>query len=208
MRACSLTNLFIRIHDDTESATAARNISRKLRNIASVGSTVSSSSTRMEKSTVFPEDYKRGTRKIFDPRGKFLRVWNKIFLVACIVSLFVDPLFFYLQLVWKDQCINIGVPLEVILTIVRSISDLFYMIQIFVRFRTAYVAPSSRVFGRGELVIDSSKIATRYLRTWFFFDLMAALPLPQVRLTCDTIFFNFELKFIQSVQIVELKKIK
>ncbi|MCI91905.1 CNGC5-like protein, partial [Trifolium medium] len=28
------------------------------------------------------------------------------------------------------------------------------------RFHIAYVAPSSRVFGRGELVIDSSKIAT------------------------------------------------
>ncbi|XP_031402749.1 protein CNGC15b-like isoform X2 [Punica granatum] len=131
-------------------------------------------------STVFSEDYDRRKRKILDPRGKVIRQWNSIFLVACIVSLFVDPLFFYLQLVWEDQCINIGIPLEVTLTIVRSITDIFYMIQIFIKFRTAYVAPSSRVFGRGELVIGSSKITARYLRTGFFIDLIAALPLPQL----------------------------
>ncbi|KAL0390094.1 UNVERIFIED_CONTAM: putative cyclic nucleotide-gated ion channel 15 [Sesamum calycinum] len=51
---------------------------------------------------------------------------------------------------------------------------------IYIRFRTAYVAPSSRVFGRGELVIDSSKIASRYFRKYFWIDAIAALPLPQV----------------------------
>lgn len=77
---------------------------------------------------------------------------------------------------------EIGIPLEVALTIVRSVADVFYMIQMFVRFRTAYVAPSSRVFGRGELVIDSSKIASRYFRKDFWIDLIAALPLPQVKI--------------------------
>ncbi|CAB4266564.1 unnamed protein product [Prunus armeniaca] len=44
----------------------------------------------------------------------------------------------------------------------------------------AYVSPSSRVFGRGELVMDPKKIARRYLRTDFFIDLIATLPLPQI----------------------------
>ncbi|KAJ1398445.1 RmlC-like jelly roll fold [Sesbania bispinosa] len=52
--------------------------------------------------------------------------------------------------------------------------------RIYVRFQTAYIAPSSRVSGRGELIIDSSKIASKYLRRDFWFDLMAAQPLPQV----------------------------
>ncbi|CAI9272950.1 unnamed protein product [Lactuca saligna] len=47
-------------------------------------------------------------------------------------------------------------------------------------FSTAYVAPSSRVFGRGELVIDSSKIAKKYIRGGFLIDVIAALPLPQM----------------------------
>ncbi|KAL7226047.1 hypothetical protein ACSBR1_021231 [Camellia fascicularis] len=131
-------------------------------------------------SRVFSEDYERVKRKILDPRGPTIQRWNKIFLVACLVSLFVDPLFFYLPEVRDDICIDIGYTLEVVLTIIRSIADVFYMIQIYVRFRTAYVAPSSRVFGRGELVIDTSKIAARYLRKSFWIDAIAAMPVPQL----------------------------
>lgn len=75
---------------------------------------------------------------------------------------------------------DISQSLEIALTVVRSTVDTFYMIQIFVRFRTAYVAPSSRVFGRGELVIDPSKIASRYLHKDFWLDLVAAVPFPQM----------------------------
>ncbi|KAE8655399.1 putative cyclic nucleotide-gated ion channel 15 [Hibiscus syriacus] len=133
-------------------------------------------------SRVFSEDFERVKKKILDPRGPVIHRWNKIFLVSCIVSLFVDPLFFYLPVVWEEVCIDIGIPHEVILTIVRSLADSFYIIQIFIRFRTAYVAPPSRVFGRGELVIDSRKIASRYLQKSFWIDLIASLPLPQVLL--------------------------
>ncbi|GMI92121.1 cyclic nucleotide-gated channel 15 [Hibiscus trionum] len=131
-------------------------------------------------SRVFSEDFERVKKKILDPRGPVIHRWNKIFLVSCLVSLFVDPLFFYLPVVWEEVCIDIGIPHEVILTIIRSLADAFYIIQIFIRFRTAYVAPPSRVFGRGELVIDSKKIASRYLQKSFWIDLIAALPLPQV----------------------------
>ncbi|XP_009788225.1 protein CNGC15b-like isoform X1 [Nicotiana tabacum] len=131
-------------------------------------------------SRVFSEDYERVKKKILDPRGPTIRRWNKIFLVACLVALFVDPLFFYLPVVQDKVCIDIGTNLEVVLTVIRSIADVFYMIQIYVRFRTAYVAPSSRVFGRGELVIDSSKIGHRYFKKGFWIDIIAALPLPQV----------------------------
>ncbi|XP_060175255.1 protein CNGC15c-like isoform X2 [Lycium barbarum] len=130
-------------------------------------------------SRVFSEDYERANRKILDPRGPIIHRWNKIFLVSCLISLFVDPLLFYLPVVQDDICIDIGVNLEIALTFIRSIADIFYMIQIFVRFRTAYVAPSSRVFGRGELVLDTSKIAKRYFRKEFLIDVIAALPLPQ-----------------------------
>ncbi|KAE8657953.1 cation/hydrogen exchanger family protein [Hibiscus syriacus] len=46
----------------------------------------------------------------------------------------------------------------------------------------SYVAPNSttRVFGRGELVMDAGKIARRYLRSDFFIDFIATLPLPQI----------------------------
>lgn len=117
---------------------------------------------------------------ILDPRGPVVSKWNKFFLLACLISLFVDPLFFYLPVVKEEMCIDVTLPLEVALTVIRSLVDAFYIVQIFVRFRTAYVAPSSRVFGRGELVIDPSKIASRYLHKDFWLDLIAAVPLPQV----------------------------
>ncbi|XP_057422696.1 protein CNGC15a-like [Lotus japonicus] len=133
-----------------------------------------------EVSRVFSEDYDAAEMLVFDPRGPRINRWNKIFLAACLVSLVVDPLFFYLPVAKKDKCIDMSLGLEVSLTIIRSMVDAFYILQIYVRFQTAYIAPSSRVSGRGELVLDSSKIASKYLSRDFWIDLVAALPLPQV----------------------------
>ncbi|KAH9735151.1 putative cyclic nucleotide-gated ion channel 15 [Citrus sinensis] len=133
-------------------------------------------------SRVFSEDYELVEKVILDPRGPIINRWNKIFLVACLVSLFVDPLFFYLPEAKKNACINVSVPLEIILTVIRSLADAFYFVRIFIRFRTAFVAPSSRVLGRGDLVIDPSKISSRYLRKDFWLDIMAAQPIPQLLL--------------------------
>ncbi|KAI6669397.1 hypothetical protein NL676_004282 [Syzygium grande] len=130
---------------------------------------------------VFSEDYERAKNYIFDPRGQTIDRWNRIFLTVCVVSLFVDPLFLFVpSLDSNNYCIEDAFTAKVVLTTIRSVLDAFYAAQIIVRFRTAYVAPSSRVFGRGELVIDSKKIALRYLSRGFCIDLFAAFPLPQV----------------------------
>lgn len=79
-------------------------------------------------SRVFSEDYERLNKKILDPRGHVIRRWNKFFLVSCLVSLFVDPLLFYLPFVKDDIYIDIGVILKIVLTVIRSIADIFYVI--------------------------------------------------------------------------------
>ncbi|XP_030526572.1 protein CNGC15b-like [Rhodamnia argentea] len=130
---------------------------------------------------VFSEDYDRVKSNIFDPRGQTIQWWNRIFFMACLVSLFVDPLFFLVPSIDSNRmCLEDASALKIFITIIRSVVDAFYTAQIFVRFKTAYVAPSSRVFGRGELVIDSKKIALRYLSRGFWIDLFAAIPLPQL----------------------------
>ncbi|GLJ53273.1 hypothetical protein SUGI_1135320 [Cryptomeria japonica] len=131
-------------------------------------------------SRVFSEDYERVNKRILDPRGKYIRKWNRIFFVACLVSLFVDPLFFYLPNVNRKACVEVASPLDIIVTLLRSITDLFYLFHMCLQFHTAYVAPSSRVFGRGELVVDPAKIASRYLVKDFWIDLFCVLPLPQI----------------------------
>lgn len=126
-------------------------------------------------------------KRTLDPSSEVVLMWNRIFLVACFVALFVDPLFFYLPQIETDHsgdesslCMSRNMPLGVVLTFFRTLADAFYALHVLVRFRTAFVAPSSRVFGIGELVRDRKQIAWRYIKTGFFFDLIAALPLPQV----------------------------
>ncbi|XP_052180984.1 probable cyclic nucleotide-gated ion channel 5 isoform X2 [Diospyros lotus] len=130
---------------------------------------------------VFPEDLKVSEKKIFDPQDKFLQLWNKLFVVSCILAVSVDPLFFYLPVFnQSSQCLGIDRKLSIIATTLRTIIDAFYLLHMALQFRTAYIAPSSRVFGRGELVIDPGQIAKRYLRGYFIIDFLSVLPLPQI----------------------------
>uniref|UniRef100_A0ACD5Z2K4 Uncharacterized protein n=1 Tax=Avena sativa TaxID=4498 RepID=A0ACD5Z2K4_AVESA len=115
----------------------------------------------------------------FDPRGQVIHLWHKVFLAACLASLFVDPLFLYLTGTRPDLCVEFEYSLALTLSMIRSLLDVFYAANVLFRFRTAFIAPSSRVFGRGELVINPYQIARRYLAWTFWFDLFAALPLPQ-----------------------------
>ncbi|GAB4859232.1 hypothetical protein Ancab_010692 [Ancistrocladus abbreviatus] len=120
---------------------------------------------------------------ILDPGGTTVQRWNMLFLTASVISLSVDSLFFLLPEVQPAEvCIQFGTAVKEVLLILRSVADFFHVIHILLGFQTAYVAPTSRVVGRGELVIDRRKIASRYLRFGFWNDLTAAFPLPQILL--------------------------
>lgn len=132
---------------------------------------------------VFPENYEPLRRKILDPSSDIFLKWNRAFLCWCLVALFVDPLFFYLPSVvhsGNSSCMTSDLNLGIIVTCFRTFADVFYLLHMVIKFRTAYVSPSSRVFGRGELVMDQKVISRRYLKSDFFIDLVAALPLPQI----------------------------
>lgn len=120
-------------------------------------------------------------KKVLDPQGTFLQRWNKIFVLSCVIAVSVDPLFFYIPIVDDDNnCLNLDKKLEITASVLRSFTDIFYVLHIIFQFRTGFIAPSSRVFGRGVLVEDSSAIARRYLSSYFLIDILAVLPLPQV----------------------------
>lgn len=130
---------------------------------------------------IFAEDLNVSEKKIFDPQDKFLQTWNRIFVVSCMVAVSIDPLFFYLPVVNQNSnCLGIDSRLAVICTTLRTIIDSIYLIRMILQFRTAFIAPSSRVFGRGELVIDPAEIAKRYLRWHFIIDVLSILPIPQI----------------------------
>ena len=121
--------------------------------------------------------------KVFDPQGAFLQQWNKIFVVASIIAVSLDPLFFYIPVIDNNRkCLDMDNNLKIIACILRSITDLFYTFHIILQFRTGFISPTSRVFGRGEMIQDLSAIVKRYLYSYFFVDILAVLPLPQVGL--------------------------
>ncbi|KAB1204189.1 putative cyclic nucleotide-gated ion channel 17 [Morella rubra] len=135
------------------------------------------------KSKVFPGDHQTWRKRILDPGSEIVLQWNRVFMVSCLVALFVDPLYFYLPTLGGTAaapCVKTDLSLRILVTCLRTIADIFYMLHMVIKFRTAYVAPSSRVFGKGELVMDPKKIALRYIRFDFFIDLIAMLPLPQI----------------------------
>jgi cyclic nucleotide gated channel len=150
-------------------------------------------SLRFSSSRVYSEDFDGGSQiKILDPRSRFCQQWNKFFVLSCLVAIFVDPLFYYLPVVDTSQavggvgtCIRISRKLAISVTVFRTTTDFLYLIHMALQFRTAFIAPSSRVFGRGELVVDPHQIAIRYLKKDFWLDFVALLPLPQVLLHND-----------------------
>ncbi|CAN6179000.1 unnamed protein product [Urochloa humidicola] len=122
--------------------------------------------------------------KIIDPSSDFILAWTYVFRVSCFIALFMDPLYFYVPKIdyAPTTCAGKDIRLAIIVTVFRSIADLFYVLQMMIKFRTAYINPSSKlgVFGRGDLVTDPEEIAKQYLRSDFVVDLVASLPLPQI----------------------------
>ncbi|XP_021751115.1 probable cyclic nucleotide-gated ion channel 14 isoform X1 [Chenopodium quinoa] len=122
-------------------------------------------------------------KRTLDPSSEVALMWNRIFLVACIIALFIDPLFFYVPGVDTNNesfCMARDLELGGVVTIIRTITDVFYLLHVLLRFRTSFISPSTRVFGKGELVKDGKEIARRYVTSGFFIDFIAALPLPQI----------------------------
>ncbi|KAJ6359369.1 hypothetical protein OIU76_000991 [Salix suchowensis] len=92
----------------------------------------------------------------------------------------LDPMFFYVPVIDdRKKCLSLDSTMEITASVLRSFTDIFYMLHIIFHFRTGFIAPSSRVFGRGVLVEDTRAIAKRYLSSYFLIDILSVLPLPQ-----------------------------
>ncbi|KAF3339397.1 putative cyclic nucleotide-gated ion channel 20 [Carex littledalei] len=115
------------------------------------------------------------------PDSKVVQQWNKFFVISCLVAIFIDPLFFILLSVEKtNKCMVLNWSLGRAIAVVRSITDIIYLLHMLLQFRLAYVAPHSGTVWGGQLVKEHRKVALHYLRGYFIFDLFLVLPLPQV----------------------------
>ncbi|XP_050122772.1 probable cyclic nucleotide-gated ion channel 20, chloroplastic isoform X2 [Malus sylvestris] len=132
---------------------------------------------------------------VINPYAKLVQQWNKFFVISCLLSIFVDPLFSFLLSVEKENsCIVLDRPLTTTLVVFRSITDFIFLLHILLQkneslspslplslqFRLAYVALESTVVGGVELVQHPKKIALNYLQGYFLLDFFIVLPLPQI----------------------------
>ncbi|XP_060204259.1 probable cyclic nucleotide-gated ion channel 20, chloroplastic isoform X5 [Lycium barbarum] len=118
---------------------------------------------------------------VMNPHTKIVQKWNKFFVISFLCAVFIDPLFFFLLYVQQEnKCTVLNWPLTTTIVILRSITDIIYLMHILLQFRLAYVAPESRVVGAGDLVDHPKKIAINYLLGYFAIDFFIILPLPQI----------------------------
>ncbi|XP_066375630.1 cyclic nucleotide-gated ion channel 17-like isoform X2 [Miscanthus floridulus] len=169
----------VRFHDERAKATIP--IHQKRHGLAASRLALGSSG----KNKIFVAGDDLWYNKIIDPSSDFILTWIYVFRVSCFIALFMDPLYFYVPEIdyrQTNHCVRKDTRLAIIVTVFRSVVDLFYVIQMIIKFRTAYLNPSSNlgVFGRGDLITDPKEIAKRYLRSDFAVDLVASLPLPQI----------------------------
>ncbi|KAH9677237.1 cyclic nucleotide-gated ion channel 1 [Citrus sinensis] len=121
-------------------------------------------------------------KKIFDTHGSY---GNWVFLVWCVIVIFVDTWFLYIPMVNGDKkCIEFDNDLWIAASACRSVFDLFYIIDNVFRLHTG-ISKSSRK------------------RSWLLFlsDVLFILPIPQVLLILAMIQrmrgteFSFAVKF-------------
>ncbi|XP_051204335.1 probable cyclic nucleotide-gated ion channel 20, chloroplastic [Lolium perenne] len=118
---------------------------------------------------------------VMNPHSKAVRRWNKFFAISCLIAIFIDPLFFFLLSMDKDnKCIVFNWQFGEALIAARTLTDAVYFLHMLLQFRMAYIDPESRVVGSGDLVDEPGKICIHYLRSAFIVDFFVLLPLPQV----------------------------
>ncbi|PRQ60445.1 hypothetical protein RchiOBHm_Chr1g0381271 [Rosa chinensis] len=138
--------------------------------------------------------WSRTFKKIVDPEGNFLPVWNKIFIITCVVAVSLDPLFFYIPIVNEDmKCLILDKNLKAIALASRSFTDRFYMMDILLNILAVTMAksPSARsgdpssgkksALDRVLAIANASMVvAKRIFRSYILVDILAVLPVPQV----------------------------
>ncbi|PRQ60443.1 putative potassium channel, voltage-dependent, EAG/ELK/ERG [Rosa chinensis] len=131
--------------------------------------------------------------KIFNLKGKFLPMWNNMFVASCVFAVSFDPLFFYTPVInEKKKCVYFDTRLKVIALVLRLLTDHFYIADIIMRILISILkTKSSKASGvttqaeapnsKGKNVFAIAKRAwEKANRSYILIDILAILPIPQV----------------------------
>lgn len=118
-----------------------------------------------------------------EQRGRWVREWNRAFLLVCAAGLAFDPLFFYtLSISGTGMCLFIDGWLALSVTALRCMADALHVWNMWLHLKITLSGEASED--------DNGKAARRAVMRYFkspkgfFFDLFVILPIPQVTNGC------------------------
>lgn len=113
--------------------------------------------------------------------GPLLPIWNKIFVLSCVFAVLMDPLFFYTPVINEDmKCLELDKNLKKIALALRSVADLFYLVDIIFQIYQLNVTSKISING-ATFRLERVKSAKKILLSCIVIDTFAVLPVPQVR---------------------------
>ncbi len=100
---------------------------------------------------------------------------------------------------------EVDVDIKSVAFVMDAVVDTFFLVDVFLQFRTAYLLPS------GFLEVRFEQIAKKYMASWFLVDLVASLPLTYVSLIYQVSAANDggpsdNLSFAKTLRMVRLAK--
>ncbi|XP_072958350.1 cyclic nucleotide-gated ion channel 4 [Typha angustifolia] len=117
-----------------------------------------------------------------DPQTKWVREWNRVYLLVCAAGLMIDPLFFYaLSVSGPVMCIFIDGWFAIAVTVLRCMVDAMHVWNIWLQLRLAYGSRSPDVDEEGCKDRSEAGIpAYLRLKKGLFLDVFVILPVMQV----------------------------
>lgn len=114
-------------------------------------------------------------KEITDPKGPFLPKWRLTFIVSCLFAVLLDPLFLYIPMINDDaKCMSLDRNLKIAAPVFRTVTDIFSVVNIILQVH------KSKNWSEGSCSSVSS-IAKMMWKSYILIDVLAVLPLPQVR---------------------------
>ncbi|XP_060675874.1 cyclic nucleotide-gated ion channel 1 [Ziziphus jujuba] len=116
-------------------------------------------------------------KEFLDPKGPNPSTWNNIFLFSCVIAVSIDPLFFYIPLINEEKkCFGIDNKLKNVALVLRSVTDVSYILHIIFQIRARCIVDGSGISKRNGCVANVLEIViilqfffkvrgTKYLNT-------------------------------------------
>lgn len=151
------------------------NVRERVRRVAvrakELAATMSNSLRRKRRQPPAPRP--RRSNMILLPGGHIRRAWDCIGLLLLVLLILVQVV----NERWKEQHrgwihFDAEQPYDVAVMKLQVLLDVFFIVDVFVNFRTAYLDENT-----GEYVKDAWRIASHYSRHWLICDLFCAIPL-------------------------------